>query len=257
MRRWWKGGFRRLTSGLGVVTVCAALLMWGASPAAAGGPTSVLLVSPPSGESAALTHTDKEYAELEKLLGPPERGVRDMPREAGVTALLINVTWMLHDVSPWRVDRVFPAEDGDVVWIHTEQRFTEEPTTGVWRRAARPGPLRALLKELGLMGPASEAGTNSAIYPVPWEAEAEAEAGRSGSDDGASGTESDGSAASAQAPPRAAAGGTGWWWAIPVAATGAVLALLLRPYVTRLPFPRRRPGGRGGEPGPRQELLDL
>lgn len=241
-----------------MVTVCAALLVWGASPAAAGGPTSVLLVSPPSGESAALTHTDKEYAELEKLLGPPERGVKDMPREAGVTALLINVTWMVHDVSPWRVDRVFPAEDGDVVWIHTEQRLTEEPTTGVWRRAARPGPLRALLKELGLMGPASDAGTNSAIYPVPWEAEAEGEAGAPGPDDGASGTEPpDGSAASAQAAPPAAAGGTGRWWAIPGAAAGAVLALLLRPYVTRLPFPRRRSGGGGGEQGPRQELLDL
>ncbi|MGH1555107.1 hypothetical protein ACRAWF_34080 [Streptomyces sp. L7] len=48
--------------------------------------------------------------------------------------------------------------------------------------------------------------------------------------------------------------GTDWWWAIPGAAAGAVLALVMRPFALRLSPNRWR---KGREPEPRQELRDV
>lgn len=243
-------------AGLGVT---AALMVAGAPQAVAGGPTSVLLVSPESTESASLYYTDGEYSDLESWLEPPTSGGK--PSEdppglgVGVQSRQINVTWMVHDVTPWRVDRVYaPLSDkeGDKrdggrkdmdVWVH---RSTEtESLTGDWHRAKEPERLVSLFKELGLMGKASDRGT-SGIAPgsetVPEPSAPEKSAGEQ----------------------KAAAGGGGpgttgseWWWAIPGAGAGAVAALLLqRPVTERWAAAaawRRRPH----EPGPRQELRDL
>ncbi|MGC3002468.1 hypothetical protein ACPF8X_29860 [Streptomyces sp. G35A] len=242
---------RRLTAGVGASAAAVILLVWGAAPAAAGGPTSVLVVSPESEETAALYYADEEYGELERLLGPPGTGTRDKPPEAGLApGRLINVTWMVHDVTPWRVDRVFPADGGGDVWIHTSAQLTE-PAEGRWHRAEHPSELRKLLKGLGVMGGRSGAGSYSGVYPAPWETGA---AGSSGAAPPASGTERDTAAASEErtAPVRGD-GGTDWWVAaVPAGVAGAALALVLRPYVVRVPLIRRR-----GEPGPRQELRDL
>ncbi|QOV41505.1 hypothetical protein IM697_39720 [Streptomyces ferrugineus] len=231
----------------GALTGALALLLWGAaSPASAGGPTSVLLVSPESTQTASLYHSDKEYGELDRLLGAPGKGTRDKPPEADLTtARQINVTWMVHDVTPWRLDRVYPSHQGKDVWIHTAANL-DSTTNGVWRRAEHPSRLRALLDRLGLMGKASSEG-NEAIVPPAWEAP--------GTDEATEATEA--SPAQAGPGPRSGAGsgsddGTDWWWAVPGAAAGAVLALLLRPFATRLPLDRLR-----GEPGPRQELRDV
>ena len=208
----------------------------------------MLLVSPESTETASLYYSDKEYGELEQLLGAPGTGTRDKPPEAGLTAARqINVTWMLHDVTPWRLDRVFPADDGQDVWIHTAANL-DRTTNGTWHRADRPAPLRALLKKLGLMGKPTGGGS-AAIFPPAWEVY--------GTDDGAR----DSAEAATKAPPSAEASraqssesgdGTDWWWSVPGAAAGAVLALVLRPFIARLPLNRLR-----GEPGPRQELRDI
>jgi hypothetical protein len=199
----------------------------------------VLVVSPESKETASLYHADQEYGELERLLGPVGRGTRERPPEAvSASARLINVTWMVHDVTPWRVDRVFPADVGQDVWIHTASHPSESPN-GLWHRAEDPSDVHKFLYELGVMGHTTGTGSASHIYPVPWETEA-------------SGTERD---ASADPTTRAASGAgddTGWWWAIPGAVAGAVLALVLRPYAARLPLIRRRKD----DPGPRRELLD-
>lgn len=235
---------RELTALTGALTTALALLLWGAaSPASAGGPTSVLLVSPESTETAALYYSDEEYGELEQLLGTPGKGTRDKPPEAGLTAARqINVTWMVHDVTPWRLDRVYPAHKGPHVWIHTSANL-DSTTNGTWHRAEHPSQLRALLKGLGLMGKVSGEG-RAAIFPPAWETAgtgeaAEEQTARAGAGPGSgSGSGSD--------------DGTDWWWALPGAAAGAVLALLLRPFATRLSLDRLR-----GEPGPRQELRDV
>ncbi|GAA2550299.1 hypothetical protein GCM10010398_41870 [Streptomyces fimbriatus] len=248
--RGWKGRVRQLTA-VGALAAALALMVWGASPASAGGPTSVLVVSPESEETASLYYSDKEYGELERLLGPPGGGTRDKPPEADLASVrLINVSWMLHDVTPWRVDRVFLGDVGGEVWIHTAARLTES-ANGHWHRAEYPSDLHKLLYELDVLGETSGTGSASGMYPAPWETRT---AGSAGPGASAPGTERDsGTAAAVEERTAAAPGGdgTGWWWAIPGAAAGAALALVLRPYVIRAPLMRRR-----GEPGPRQELLD-
>ncbi|MET9833143.1 hypothetical protein ABZ078_28455 [Streptomyces sp. NPDC006385] len=205
----------------------------------------MLLVSPESRKTASLYCSDKEYSELAKLLGTPGTGTRDKPPEAGLTAARqINVTWMLHDVTPWRLDRVYPVDDGEAVWIHTAANL-DRTTNGTWHRADHPSELRALLKKLDLMGMAP-AGGSTAIFPPAWET--------SGTDEGAENA-ADAAETATEAGPARSSGSdasTGWWWALPGAAAGAVLALVLRPFAARLPLDRLR-----GEPGPRQELRDV
>ncbi|MCX4905979.1 hypothetical protein [Streptomyces sp. NBC_00878] len=225
------------------------LVVLGAPTAAAGGPTSVLVVSPESGESAALYNSKKEYGELERLLGRPESGTREEPPGLGLgSGRQINVTWMLHDVSPWRVDRVYPETPRTKdVWIHTAANL---PTSmnGYWHKAEQPTAVRALLKKLGVLGESSGEGGAGAIYPAPWETTEEAAGAPAPVPTEPSGT------ATAVA---AADDDTDWWWAIPGLVTGAVLALGLRPFVGRLPGARQLSRWREREAGPRQELRDV
>ncbi|MEF9905912.1 hypothetical protein [Streptomyces sp. P9-A2] len=236
---------------MGALTAAMALMVWGASPASAGGPTSVLVVSPESGETASLYHDDKRYAELERLLGSIGTGVREKPPEApSASARLINVTWMVHDVTPWRVDRVFLADMGQYTWIHTAGHLAETPN-GLWHRAEHSSDVHKFLFELGVMGKRAGTGSAPGFYPAPWQTE---QAG-SGTEQAGPGTDQGAAAAASETHAAPATGdGTDWWWAIPGLAAGAALALVLRPYVLRLPLIRRRKDRE--DPGPRQELLD-
>ncbi|MEV5435753.1 hypothetical protein AB0K80_06910 [Streptomyces sp. NPDC052682] len=218
------------------------LVGWAASPASAGGPTSVLVVSPASEETASLYNGDEQYTQLERLLGPlgGTAGTRTKPPEAVLEASRhINVTWMVHDVTPWRVDQVYVGSgSGGPVWIHT----TTEPTRsfdGPWHRARHPAPLRQLLRELGVMGETSPEGS-SGVAPVP-----------AARDLDPSATTEPAAAASSTRAARTN-DSTDWWWALPGAAAGAVMALALRPFA-----PRIRPHRLRRKAGPRQELLDL
>ncbi|MFJ8634384.1 hypothetical protein [Streptomyces sp. NPDC093568] len=189
-------------------------------------------MAPESTETASLYYSDEEYEALARLLGGQGEGTRDKPPEAELMAARqINVTWMVHDVSPWRLDQVYAAHKRQAVWIHTAMNL-DATTNGAWHRADHPSQLRALFAELGLMGKASSDG-GAAISPPD-----ASDAGDrvTGASPAASGSRE----------------GTDWWWALPGAAAGAVLALVLRPFATRLPLDRLR-----GEPGPRQELRDV
>ncbi|MFD3311020.1 hypothetical protein [Streptomyces sp. NPDC058656] len=244
----WSRGWAAISGwamALGLVVMCA-------PTAAAGGPTSVLVVSPESGQSAALYASKEEYGELQRLLGASDSGTREEPPGLGVgSGRQINVTWMLHDVSPWRVDRVYPETPRTKdVWIHTAANVPES-MNGHWHRAEQPAAVRALLKKLGVLGESSGEGAG-AIYPAPWETTEDAAAAPA-PEPGS--TERSGAAtdASATAPDD----GTDWWWAIPGLVTGAVLALGLRPFVGRLPGVRQLGRRRVREAGPRQELRDV
>ncbi|GAB2723260.1 hypothetical protein GCM10027072_15810 [Streptomyces bullii] len=204
----------------------------------------MVVVSPGSEKTASLYHSDKEYRELERLLGPlgGAGGTRTKPPEAVLEASRqINVTWLIHDVTPWRVDQVYVVNgSGGNVWIHT----TTKPTgsfDGLWHRARQPVALQDLLDELGVMGRASQ-GDSSGSAPVPAQTDGAATSTAGGA---ASATPATGTRAAA------ADGGTDWWWALPGAAVGAVLALVLRPFAGRIQGARRE---RVAEP--KQELLD-
>jgi len=215
-----------------------ALIVWGASPAAAGGPTSVLVASPTSEEATALYFSDKKYQELQQLLGQPAGDSRAKPPEADLDgSRLINVNWLVHDISPWRSDQVLVTDSG-AVWIYTIENMPES-TNGAWHRAKDPARLRTLFKELGVMG--RSLGTGYAgVLPAPRQSDAAA---------------SSNSGRGAASPPVAASrrGGIDWWWVIPGAAAGAVLALVLRPRVAGLPGHLRR----HARSEPRQELRDI
>ncbi|MFJ5271504.1 hypothetical protein [Streptomyces sp. NPDC088358] len=236
-------GVRELLAVVGALGVALSAVLLGAPSAVAGGPTSVLVVCPESAETAGLYHADEEYGELARLLGEPGAGARKSPPGLTVgSGRQINVTWLVHDVSPWRVDRVFPDVPGSKeAWIHTA---TDVPrsTNGYWHRAEQPARLRALLKKLGVMGASSGAGMGAippASLPLPTDEPSAAPAGRPRGTV-ASGTDH----------------GTSWWWAIPSAVGGAAVALLLRSLVPSGPgSPLRR--RRQGAEGPRQELRDL
>ena len=115
---------RPFRAALTVVLMIAVTLI-GAGPAAAGGPTSALLAVPGEGATASLYYTDPEYDALARLVGAMDSGgvgdpgtVDDSGRShengPGVT-----VTWLVHDVTPWRVDRIYVGGDG-APWIATQ-----------------------------------------------------------------------------------------------------------------------------------------
>ncbi|PKV87416.1 hypothetical protein BX283_5015 [Streptomyces sp. TLI_146] len=227
-----------------------------AAPAAhAGGPTSVLIVSPESEQTAARYHSDADYSTLMTLLGQPNQGQKERPPslEAAMHSRQINVTWLAHDMAPWRLDRVFTSDDTTTVWIHTA---ADLPRTynGCWHRAQHPAELRALLKKLGVMGPAT-AGGSPGVAPQQWTTPpAEPEEGQEqeqgqGQEETATGTVTVGKSVSDSAT-------TGWWWALPGLTVGAALALLIRPWATRLPATVTT-YWRSGDEGPRQELRDV
>jgi hypothetical protein len=229
------------------LTVALALMVWGASSASAGGPTSVLVTSPSAEKAEALYYSDERYGELGQLLGLADRGSVDEPPEAELArAYQINVTWLAHDTSPWRMDRVFPVEsEPQVVWIHTAAQIPETQN-GYWHRAERPEQLRALLKNLGMKGRASGEGYTG-VFPGPWQSQTPA----------AAAPEAQSDTATLRTARSASEDDTEWWWALPGAAAGAVLALTLRPLAARRPWERLRRETEAREPGLRQELRDV
>ncbi|MEU0698070.1 hypothetical protein ABZ349_29390 [Streptomyces niveus] len=229
--------------------IAVTALTWVFAPSAvAGGPTSVLITSPESAETASLYHSDAEYEALSKQLGgeemralPEGRKKRPGSLDSAMGSRQINVTWMVHDAQPWRLDQVYPSADTSEIWIHTSvvMRGTE---TGVWHRAEEPAALRALLKKIGVMGKKTVQGAGAAVPPAS-ETESTESTEETRERDEAAGVSS---------------GGTdGWWWAIPALGAGVVLGLVLRPLAGRLPRPPFRRGGERPEAGPRRQLLDV
>lgn len=139
-----------------VVLAVAVVSMLGVGSASAGGPTSVLLVEPGSGESASLHYSDKDYELLGAVLGASgERSVEaDTSASGHDVGPSVNVTWLIHDVQVWRVDQVYPAAPGGP-WISTRQVLGDAGSVWdspvVWHRATDVGLLESLLRRLGVM----------------------------------------------------------------------------------------------------------
>lgn len=245
-------GLRQLTAMVGALMTAFALLLLGAPPSAAGGPTSVLLASPTSHRTASLHGTQEEYGRLEKLLAPAGSALDQSREEApewgeeGIwgeqSSDMVNVTWMAHDVTPWRVDRVHTAaKDTQNVWIHTTLGMggaTGAPGNGVWHRAKQPEELRKLLLGLGVLGDASGDRAQGELPSTDAPAEPRADTGERIAGDKAA-TSAPDLADSAR-------------WAIPALGLGLLLGsgatLLLRRAAAR---------HESGPPrGPRQELID-
>jgi hypothetical protein len=220
MARW----FRRTVLAIVAVLVVA---LSGVVPAVAGGPTSVLLSAPSVPRVLATGYEDKVYNDLTELIQSTDRATAGNAGTSHESGEFVRATWLIHDMSVWRLDVIYPQAEGGP-WIATTvmDENGKLPETPVWHRSADPAKLLKLLDTLGLLG-----GKLGASGPtnLSWD----------------SGTRT--TAAPVEQPPveqlapassvKAAPGAlTGWRWAIPGFILGALIAVL----AVRL-LPRQRP----------------
>jgi hypothetical protein len=101
--------------------VLALTSLWTSGPATAGGPTSVLLSVPGEGRMAALYYTDAQYDALNRLVGVVDtREGQSGPLQSHETGQVVTLTWLIHDVQVWRVDRVMVG-GGGAPWVETRE----------------------------------------------------------------------------------------------------------------------------------------
>jgi hypothetical protein len=166
---------------LSVVAVLVAILT-PFGPAAAGGPTSALLSVPGEGTTASLYYTDPEYDALAGLVGIESgAGVGTVDESGGSHEYGpgVTVTWLIHDVEPWRVDRIYLEGEG-APWIATQLFGGSGPNPDasvVWHQPKAGSKLAALLDQLGVgeaaRGAGDFTGVGGAPVPAPPEPTAE------------------------------------------------------------------------------------
>lgn len=241
----------RLTA---VLAMAGAVVLAAPGTATAGGPTSVLLASPYADAASGLYYTDPDYDRLQSLLGGPDL-TTGAPEPAGAAGSpYVTATWLIHDVSAWRIDRIFLV--GADVWVVSEMAGDGGPLTGdgmypnqtgnaaaIWHRPTDPVALTALLTAHGLTPgsarPSTGGGTLAAAAPA---------AGTLTDTD--TDTDTAGSGSSVTATAAASPARAGWLWAI----GGLVAGLLLGGAVVRAAV--RRPTPRS-EPVPRPDPLSM
>ena len=202
----------RFRTSLVVATLVVVSLTW-SGPAAAGGPTSALLSVPGEGKTASLYYTDPEYDALARLVGVEGgagAGAADQSGTGHATGPGVTVTWLVHDVMPWRVDRIYPDGDG-APWIATQVAgesgsIWDSPVE--WHQPASGAALTRLLDRLGVGEAARAAGDFDGVAGSPVTAPAAAEPVAD-------------EAAPAEASPVAGA-----WWALGGLVTGVLTTLL-------------------------------
>jgi hypothetical protein len=140
-----------------LVTVLATIAWFAsAAPAHAGGPTSVLMTNPATGRAYALYYGDRAYQRLASAVGGfgAESGSAQRPQSVvDDFGSEIRLTWMIHDMSIWRIDRVrITPQDG--TWVETLVQVADgdifsRPAN--WHRAADLKLLMGSLKAAGLL----------------------------------------------------------------------------------------------------------
>jgi hypothetical protein len=126
-----------------------------AGPAAAGGPTSVLLVVPGEGRTASLYTGQADYETLSGLVGDSGNASDSAVSHDHAIGTEVTATWLIHDVSVWRVDRIYPEAPGGP-WIATQTSFDGSgdiwSSPVQWHNATQGKALTGLLTRLGLLG---------------------------------------------------------------------------------------------------------
>jgi hypothetical protein len=152
-----------------VLTACVLVLLAPVGPASAGGPTSVLLSVPGEGRTASLYYTDAAYDELADLVGAFEgSGTTDGSGRSHETGAGVTLTWLIHDVTPWRVDRVYLQGDG-APWIASQvmegdaESVWDSPV--LWHQPAKGQDLTLLLNSLGVGQTGTAAESASPVEP--------------------------------------------------------------------------------------------
>jgi hypothetical protein len=190
--------------------VSLAVFVAGAVPAEAGGPTSVLLSAPP--HVVAFGYEDPQYAELQRLtdVAASHDGYVGDP-EAHGTGNFVRATWLIHDMSVWRIDIIYPDAPGGP-WIATTESLdgSTMPTQPRWHTATDPVRLLKLLGSLKLLAGEPSYGGPTSFGRQPEAAPATQPAAEP--------------PASSQTPSTDIF--TGWRWIIPGFLLGAVVAVV-------------------------------
>ena len=148
-----------------ILVLVVLLFALGATPAQAGGPTSVLLSAPPS--VIAFGYDDQQYSDLQQLVQTTTQH-DEATGESHAVGSFVRATWLIHDMSVWRIDVIYPDAPGGP-WIATEEFNGElkqaQPT---WHRSTAPVKLLQLLTSLKLLEGEFEGGPPlSDGYEVP------------------------------------------------------------------------------------------
>lgn len=128
----------------------------------AGGPTSVLITDPVTGRATALYYTSPDYAALERLLNDPTT-TQGLPASSQLSEQY-NLTWMIHDVQPWRMDTLHLTDAGTayVVTAANDISVESDLVMSKGRRVAQSKELVALLDRVFAAAPAEA----PAVQPV-------------------------------------------------------------------------------------------
>ena len=191
-------------------------------PAAAGGPTSALLSVPGEARTASLYYTDADYEALSDLVGVGSAtgvGTVDRSGTDHATGPGVTVTWLIHDVSPWRVDHIYLQGKG-APWIATQlmgETGSIWDNEAVWHQPRSGAELAALLDKLGVADAAREAGDFTGVAGAPVPAQNEPPAA------GSAATES-----SVPAESAATDASTGLWWGLAGLFVGVLVTALWR-----------------------------
>lgn len=198
---------------LALVAALVATVFAVATPAHAGGPTSVLLSAPPY--VTAVGYDDQRYYDLQELVQNAPKG--DEGGTAHEAGKFVRATWLIHDMSVWRIDIIYPDAPGGP-WISTQEFNGTTPSKLTWHRPPDPERLREVLSSLKLLnakfdgGPTLDDGYSVADAPVTTPAPVPA-----------------------QSQVTSTNVFTGWRWIIPGVLIGAAAAVV----AVRL-FPKRR-----------------
>ena len=161
---------------LALVAALVATVFAVATPAHAGGPTSVLLSAPPY--VTAVGYDDQRYYDLQELVQNAPKG--DEGGTAHEAGKFVRATWLIHDMSVWRIDIIYPDAPGGP-WISTQEFNGTTPSKLTWHRPPDPERLREVLGSLRLLnakfdgGPTLDDGYSVADAPVTTPAPAPAQ----------------------------------------------------------------------------------
>ncbi|MDR7255448.1 hypothetical protein J2X46_004455 [Nocardioides sp. BE266] len=122
----------------------------------AGGPTSVLVTKVGAG-AGGLYYSDQAYDAIVRLL--PDGATVGEAEPPGYDGDNYNLTWMIHDVTPWRWDRIHIDPDG-TAWVSTT---VTQDAIGQWQEL---GPADRLV---GLLNGVVQQDGGPAIVNVPGE----------------------------------------------------------------------------------------
>lgn len=152
-----------------VLTAWVLVMLAPPGPAYAGGPTSVLLSVPGEGRTASLYYTEDAYEELADLVGAYDgTGTVDGSGRSHETGTGVTLTWLIHDVTPWRVDRVYLQGDG-APWIASQvmegDALSVWDSPVVWHQPANGTELTQLLNSLGVGQTGTAAEPPSPVEP--------------------------------------------------------------------------------------------